>query len=314
MVLLVFMVGTALPAMSSLSQQSASAQSSIVASDPHPHWHPPPAPNATTQTCFKYTNATGWIKIDCGPQIMVTSEQLANEGGGSYCGTSCQAPRGETTSSSSPNSSEVFINFDGFTAEKDNLWGGTSWSVQDYTNDFTGSNGLPDWVNFVFQNPQNGADGLSPQVCIEQWYYQNGKWNLGQNPRPCVSASYETLSNYYQGYLEGYIGGNGYLGTQYCDVSTSTCWAEGGISDLYGLEYNNRWTGVFGQIFGLAGGSQAQFTSPTNMETIVYGTTETSAYADSFSGTAESNNLSYTGSPSVSCGSGTCTWSEWSRN
>jgi hypothetical protein len=43
--MLIFMVGTALSSMSSLSAQDASAQDATFV-DPHPHWHPPPGPTA----------------------------------------------------------------------------------------------------------------------------------------------------------------------------------------------------------------------------------------------------------------------------
>jgi hypothetical protein len=74
---------------------------------------------------------------------------------------------------------------------------------------------------------------------------------------------------------------------------------------MYGLSLGNTWNAVSGQILGMAKSSMASFTPHVTETTIIYASPESSASYNTDTTTAESNNLNY-GTPSTSCGGGTC--------
>jgi hypothetical protein len=190
--------------------------------------------------------------------------------------------------------------FSKFSGESDSICGTNSFSLQGTTNDFTGSNGHDDAVQFAANNEwnvnnKNGCQSGSAQACTEQVDIRYQVYTL-----KCVSISVQTLSSTWTSYITAFASG-GSVTTEFCSYQQNQCWS---ISDYdkYGLA--SHWNKLSGQILGTEGGSNAKFTSPTAMQTQVFFAGLTSGIYTSYL-TDETNNLNY-GSPSHFCQRAIC--------
>ena len=263
-----------------------------------PHHNMPRPPSKVG--CYHYSEKTGWETTTCMSDEMVKKLHLANEGG-SY-GTHGI----DDTSDSNLNFGEVQIDLSTFSGESDSRSGSGAFSIQDNTNNFTGSNFDTDWVQFLAQDIPNTAAG----VCIEQW-------DLSTNTvidDKCATIPQQTLNQGYAPYVDGSTGSSGGTATltaNFCSTQTNSsgqdCWAIT-RDDYDGLAGN--WNEVTGTILGEGDGSNADFTSHATEYTTITAS-EPSAYTPSIGWadqTAETNNLNYQPSyTSTSCdGSGDC--------
>jgi hypothetical protein len=69
---LIFMVGTVLPATTSISTHKAIAQSAEQLAS-IPHWRPSSEP-PVKEGCFHYTEQTGWIEMACIPDSQINKD------------------------------------------------------------------------------------------------------------------------------------------------------------------------------------------------------------------------------------------------
>lgn len=259
--------------------------------------HPLP-PNAVG--CYVYTPSTGWATTQCAAEDQLKSirKNHPSEGDGSTYGV-----YGLRASGTTVNFGETDVKFSAYTSPENDLTYGTNyWSIQTNTNFFSGSNGLTDWDQFVYQNdPGNSSQN---DICIWQITGANTK-NPNFNNIHCVGTNLppaQTLSSSYEAYTYGYYNSSNLTG-EFCTYSPSfKCWSVV-TADSYGL--GSHWTDTSGTILGLANGSIADFTHTTTETTTVTSDPESSASGYTDGNAAEQNNLSYS-STSTAC-SPTCT-------
>jgi hypothetical protein len=141
-----------------------------------------------------------------------------------------------------------------------NSGGSNQWSVQNNTNDFAGTNGHVDWVQFVFQN----FGGSSEAACIwqndvtianatnnAQGYTPTGCYAL---PRPGPGP--ETIWGAVLPHPPGAILPDFLL----LETVTEAGVVQSSIApDLYGLGKAGNWTAASGGLLGAGGGSEAVF-------------------------------------------------------
>lgn len=221
----------------------------------------------------------------------------------------------------------------------DSVWGPGGFSIQLNTNQFIGRNGDTYWYQFAAQNfspsPLANLGGCTftspgypqPTFCVPDAFlvYQNDvtvacafQPNCGgaNNPGYVTTGVFitpQTLSSSYIGVVTTNV--VPVAGTQYGNLLSILTLSSLGTTvaysvntpDLYGLSVLGHWQQVSGTILGAGGGSQAQFPTPTLVQTTLWALYATSTplpvlerYTDT--STAENNNLSYFpfGSRSVS--------------
>lgn len=262
---------------------------------------PPPTDGAGCHTYIVSDAAAGWQSIACAPQTPSPPHPM--EGGG-------YGIEGVYGGPSSTYYGQVTVDFSQFTGESDSSEGNNDWSIQVNTNQWVGSNGYTDEVQFTEQN--------YPTYLTFFGYAEACVWEVVVTTQLyahfCVSTSIQSLSSSFDNYVFGYIytsGGTTYLEVEYCQVGTQ-CWSDS-TPDGYGL-YGN-WQTVDGTILGEGNGSTADFTSPTSLTATVYlDATSSFSGGGSLQGdTDEENNLS-PGTPSSSCPGYYCEVSTSSSN
>ncbi len=185
---------------------------------------------------------------------------------------------------------EVKVSFSQFSGESDSKFGSNEWSIQANTNDFVGSNGADDWVQFVEQNAASTA-----RMCV--W-----SWDLSTNSSTssCVSTLHQGFSTSANGFtVEGYITSTGALGGLYIGPGGGE-WSVA-TTDLYDLAPN--WSSASGTVLGLSSGSEAVFSAPVSESTLLLGYyvyTPSSVSWPVEVVTAETNSLDE-GTPVTSC-------------
>ncbi|MCL5440204.1 MAG: hypothetical protein AAE986_07000 [Thermoplasmataceae archaeon] len=163
------------------------------------------------------------------------------------------------------NCGDIWVSMQKFSGETDSKWGSNAWSVQENTNTFTGSNGQTDWIQFTLQNN------------LYTWYGWHYTWfSIWTNDLSTSPATYNhcTVStNIFSLSSVDYIGIAGSVsdGVLHAVLTVATTSGETSFAlsknDPYGL--SGHWSTVDGTILGAGGGSTAEFTSPTNVETTV---------------------------------------------
>jgi hypothetical protein len=249
--------------------------------------------------CYYHaTRGTGWQAVSCTSQAQTSALPKPQIGGSS--GIDGLSIKGKILT-------EGFTTawFTTYSGEKDTSWGADSFSIQANTNGFTGSNGQLDSVQFTEQYSPQGVS----QDCV---------WNIDvttQNyANTCVNTPAQPLSKSF---------GADVVGTTSSEVLcifgcitiwlvTSTYMTPSGTwavtaADTYGL--HSHWTQISGTILGLGGGSQAVFTHPAKLGSVVGAYSPGLNSATTFNTglwTDESNNLSYLSTSSTCYGDGYC--------
>jgi len=225
-----------------------------------------------------------WLSIPCLSPEMAALLPRPNEGG-SF------GVEGVGGGNNIRNAENLAVYFSQFSGESDSKKGSNDWSIQANTNFFTGNNGHTDLVQFVEQNwpnrywPFGGWAGF----CIWQVDVTTQTY-----PNKCVNTDQQGLSSSYQGGVYTWLsqsGGTNYLNGEFCNLNGSPhCWL---VVDTDNQGLTGRWSDGAGTILGLGEASQANFNTPTALNTYVtvYG-------SDVFGGSAinefltdETNNL-----------------------
>jgi hypothetical protein len=214
----------------------------------------------------------------------------AQEGG--TCSTCFGVYGNSETDNSYLTNGETFIQFYKYNGESDDLYGSNAWTLQLNTNQWIGANSETYEAQFYDQNDGSSNSYCASEVNVSTHFYGNTQ---------CLSYTGQTLSSSYQADVTGKISG-GNIVTTFCQPVSQNC-ASVNQQDVYGLA--SHWTGVSGTILGYGDGSTADFTSSTDVLTVAYSSSATSAIQDVTKLTDEQNNLS-AGSATTSCNGGTC--------
>ena len=235
--------------------------------------------------CYVHPNATSaWLFAPCLPSETQVNLR-PNEGGGSN-GVAIYG--GDATNSTEISYSSITVEMEGtYSGETDSSWGNDSFSIQLNTNAFTGSNGDQYAVQATEQSSPN-SPGIA-QVCIWEVDITTQSY-----PNACTDTSTQMLSANYEGEVTLNIASNGDLGTEFCNVSNEECW---GVvtGDNISLGSSGNWIQSSGAMLGVGGSSEAEFTSPTSMASLIsmYDGSGLDESLGSSTLTDESNNLSY---------------------
>ncbi len=226
----------------------------------------------------------------------------------------------------------LFSGITGLTSETDNTSGSDLYSLQVNTNHWSTttsytSGTVTAWQQFVFQNFGSGTNegSLFMEYVLIDYYTVHGScpsssptgvtswtpYTVGSETS-CYAASSsptttstELPTHLGSVLLEGITGQNGNDISKMCDFSTDTCWTNT-VTDFMNLASSN-WTYSEFNVFGIAGGSRAEFNTGTYMYVEVHlwdlnGNSDT-ATCNGGGYTGESNNLTLN-SGSCSAGSG----------
>ena len=284
-------------------------------------------------SCHEYTKSHGWRTVDCLSEEYVRAHvphpqahisPLAEGDGAGVLGINPGRPSPLLpVTFAQVNVNVLFIPppFFFFSSEVDSSSGLGGFSIQLNTNTFTGRSGHNYWYQFVHQNftplPGANSNACSGSLCFTDVFgiWQNDITVACNNPAlkcgnpqgyfcTCVFVTPEALSGSYSTNILTYFipptpGGGTYGSVGSILITPNSVYAVV-APDLYGLSAL-KWQSVSGTILGAGGGSQAQFITPTVVQTTLtakYGNSGTqldmilpNTYTDTT--TAESNNLSY---------------------
>lgn len=278
--------------------------------------------------CHEYSKSQGWRTVECLSPEYVRSHyphpkahiSPLQQGGGS--GVVGIQPVGQVITSNPIVAASVTVNMqvlgggycDVFAlgCVTDSVAGDGGFSIQLNTNTFIGRNGDTYWYQFVHQNFPQDLASLKPLFGVWQNDLTVACKNnpTCSNPQGyecdnCVNVPLQAMTGKFSGLVDVHVEppspGN-YVGVAPNNLVSTLITSQGDayavvVPDFYGLSTRGHWQHVSGTILGAGGGSQANFRSPTWVQTaLVASYNKIAIFLQTFTDTttAESNNLAYT--------------------
>jgi hypothetical protein len=257
-------------AITATSTATTSGNSTITSSDRvNPRVSPIPPGLPVDMGCYYHgAAAEEWISAAC------TSPDVANKLPRPLIGGSTNGVDGLSIIGTGKVLTEGFATawFSTFSGEQDSSWGSDSFSIQTNTNMFTGNNQQTDWVQFTEQySPQGISQDCVWNIDITTQYYVPTCVTTPAQPLSakfgadvvgevtsrfvCIPLEFPLRPICFQAY---------YLTSVY--MTPSGTWAVT-AADTYGL--HGHWIQTSGTILGLGGGSEAVFTHPTKVGSVI---------------------------------------------